>query len=401
MYVVFNFLSPIFQAKFGWSQLATSFSMTMFWLANGVSIVSLGVMIDKFGIKTAVPYVLLFGGGIMGLAAMPNSITALYVLFILIGLGCGGASPTVYSIVITAWFEQRRGLALGIITVGLGLGGALLPFTASYLIHEYDWRVFVLSLGFLCAALPAFAYTFILLMPGWWEENRKLERKTGHTVGIPLSDVLKHRHFWLISFAVILVSAATIGTSSKAMAILGSRGLQGVTAVSAFSSISIASVATRFGTGALLDYVFAPALSIVIFVLCAIGLYFLAMSPRVELLYFGAICIGMGLGAEGDIIAYTLSRYVPRQLYGRLFGFMLFLYAVGGAAGTFVLSWFFGVTGDYRFGLEVVISMVLAAAACFLFMGPYRFELNGNEIDRSRPPLEDAVRSMVKGERGA
>jgi predicted MFS family arabinose efflux permease len=47
MYVVFNFLSPVFQTKYGWSQFATSFSMTLFWLANGVSIVSLGILIDN------------------------------------------------------------------------------------------------------------------------------------------------------------------------------------------------------------------------------------------------------------------------------------------------------------------------------------------------------------------
>jgi MFS family permease len=392
MYVVFNFLSPIFQQKFGWSQLATSFSMTLFWLADGVSLVSLGVLIDRFGIKVAVPYVCLFGCGIMALAAMPNSLAVLYVLFTLIGLGCGGAAPTVYSVVITAWFEHRRGLALGIITVGLGLGGATLPFVASYAIHAYDWRVFVLGLGFLCAVLPALAYTFILRMPAWWENNRTVERRTGKAVGIPLSDVLRHRHVWLLSLAVLLASAATIGTSSKAMAILTSRSLAGVAAVSVFSSISVASIGTRLCFGALLDYVFAPALSIIIFVLCAIGMYLLATTSRIELMYFGAICVGMSLGAETDIIAYTLSRYVPRQLYGRTFGFMLFVYAVGGASGTFILSWFFGATGSYLVGLEVIIGLVIAAAACFLFMGPYRFNLDGSEMET---PKNLAMRRAV------
>jgi sugar phosphate permease len=236
-------------------------------------------------------------------------------------------------------------------------------------------------------------------MPRWWEENRKVERKTGRPVGIPLSDVFRHRHFWLLSIAVLLVSAATIGTSSKAMAILSSRGLQGVVAVSVFSSISVASVATRLCFGALLDYVFAPLLAIVIFVLCAIGMYFLATSQRVELIYFGALCVGMGLGAETDVIAYTLSRYIPRQLYGRLFGFMLFVYSIGGAAGTFVLSWSFSVTGDYLLGLEVVIGSVLAAAGCFLFMGRYRFDLAGRENDLSLHSLQTEARGIAKGER--
>jgi MFS family permease len=320
----------------------------------------------------------------MALSAMPNSLTVLYVIFTLIGLGCGGAAPTVYSVVITAWFEHRRGLALGIITVGLGLGGATLPFIAAYLIHAYDWRVFVLGLGFLCAVLPALAYTFILRMPPWWEENRKAERRTGRVVGIPIADVLAHKHIWLLSVAVVLASAATIGTSSKAMAIFSSRNLAGVAAVSVFSSISVASIGTRLCFGALLDYVFAPALSIIIFVLCGIGMYFLATTARIELFYFGAICVGMGLGAETDIIAYTLSRYIPRQLYGRMFGFMLFLYAIGGAMGTFILSWFFGETGSYLVGLEAIIGLVIAAAACFLFLGPYRFNLDGSEIRRPR-----------------
>jgi MFS family permease len=55
---------------------------------------------------------------------------------------CVGASTIIpCSLVIANWFEERRGLAMGIAFSGMTLGGAAMTIVANYTIAAGDWRV--------------------------------------------------------------------------------------------------------------------------------------------------------------------------------------------------------------------------------------------------------------------
>jgi MFS family permease len=384
-HILFNFLLQPFETEFGWSQLAISSAMSIFWLCDGVSLLMLGYLISKYGIRISVPPALLYGIAIMALSLMPHSIFALYILFGLMGLGAGAIAPTVYSIVITAWFEEHRGLALGVINAGMGLGGVLLPYLFAFILRVGDWRMLVVSIGLTCAILPGIAYTWILHMPPQWEEDRRKALRERRPATGPLTPVLASRQFWLLTIAVFLVSAATIGIWSKVIAVAKSHGVDEAVTVAALSSVSLGSVFMRFFVGMMLDHIFAPVFAFIVFLLCAFGVYLLMTAANhAILLDTGALLLGLGLGAEGDIIAYIVSRYVAKSLYSQVFGFMLFVYAMGGALGIYILSYCFSLTGSFTLGLKVIIGMVVVSALCFLVLGPYKRDLAGNEIVRYR-----------------
>jgi hypothetical protein len=93
--------------------------------------------------------------------------------------------------------------------------------------------------------------------------------------------------------------------------------------------------------GYLLDRFFAPRL--------ALGIAMLMFGVSGKTALAAAFLVGMGLGAEGDVIAYSLTRYFALRAFGSAYGY---------AFGSFLLA---GALGAYLWGLA---SMYFVRTPC-------------------------------------
>jgi MFS family permease len=388
--VLFNVLGAPLTAEFGWERSVMSNGLSLETVMVGVSIVVLGFLIDRYGPRTpSVPMSLAFGVGLMLMAALPNNQFMFYALCFVIGAGAGAVNPVAHSTVVSAWFNDRRGLALGILMAGLGACGVLMPFLANWILSWGGWRMTFLVIGALCTIIPAGVYAFITRMPADHDAERQAARQQGRTAGESLLTIARHyRQFWLLSIAIFLVSSATFGLMSQVVPMTTDKGIDPATAVTILSVVSLASIAARLLVGFLLDRFYAPLIGAVIFALCAVGVYLLISSTAVGLLIVGAALVGLGLGAEGDVAAYMCSRYFPKHSYGRVLGFVYFLYAQGAAFGIFLLGQIQGATGSYSAAAFPIIAMVAVGIVCLAFMGRYRFTLDHRS---SAQPAEDGI----------
>ncbi|MGF6875139.1 MFS transporter [Paraburkholderia sp. MM5477-R1] len=374
--VMFNLLGAPLTAEFGWTRPQISTGLAVFTFCDGLSMLAVGALVDRKGIKSVVPMAFAFGGGLILLAFTPPQIEWMYVLCAIIGFGAGAVAPTVYSIVITAWFDAKRGLALGILNVGLGLCGTLIPFFLSYLLKNGGWRGAVITVGGISMALSLINLVFVLRMPAGWEGERRNARSHGKLARASLWTLAKSKHLWLIALSIFFVSAATYGLLSQMVLVTVDKGIVMSVALTALSTISLSSVCSRIVVGALLDRVFAPFLAAAIFVFTAAGVTLLNHTNDVWGIYLAALLVGVGLGAEGDIAAYILSRYVPKASYGRAFGLVMFLFAQGGGLGVFVLGKSYGALGSYTAALYLIVALVLVAALLIAVVGPYKYSVD-------------------------
>ena len=67
----------------------------------------------------------------------PKSLALIYTIFCIAGFISGVQTPIPYAAVITHWFDNHRGIALGLATAGVGLGVALIPQLAAFLISHF------------------------------------------------------------------------------------------------------------------------------------------------------------------------------------------------------------------------------------------------------------------------
>ncbi len=87
----------------------------------------------------------------------------------------------------------------------------------------------------------------------------------------------------------------------------------------------------------------------------------------------GTVLLGLGIGAEIDLMSFIISRYFGVRFFGSLHGFMFGPVLVGNAVGASILGWCFQLMHSYTPGFALF--EVLLAIACVLIMtlGRYRY----------------------------
>ena len=133
------FVKPL-EDTFPWSRDEIMTAFTIFFLSMGISQLVVGRLVDRFGARK----VIFTGGLVTGLGFILMSrmtgIWEFYLGYVMVGAGAAASSTVPISIVISQWFKKRRGVALGIASVGIGAGGiATGPFVGNYLLPVYQW----------------------------------------------------------------------------------------------------------------------------------------------------------------------------------------------------------------------------------------------------------------------
>ncbi len=115
------FFKPLSQ-EFGWNRAQVSLAFSLSLLVMSIAFPFVGRLVDRFGARRViVPSVLLFGFGLISFSLLSARLWHLYAIYLVLGVVGGGTAPVPYSNVISHWFDKRRGLALGLAMVGLGL----------------------------------------------------------------------------------------------------------------------------------------------------------------------------------------------------------------------------------------------------------------------------------------
>src|SRR5438874_103603 len=153
------FLKPI-MADMGWDRGTTSFAMAFGGVVSALMVPVLGWMMDRWTIRrVALPGIVLYAALLWLLGLSPHSLLIFMLLFALVEGASSIQTPLGYAKAIAAWFDRRRGLALGIAMSGIGLGGFVMPQLAQFLIDRVGWRGAYASFGLLTLviAFPAVA----------------------------------------------------------------------------------------------------------------------------------------------------------------------------------------------------------------------------------------------------
>jgi MFS family permease len=390
------FFKPLMQ-EFHAGRAAVSLAFTLQLLVGALSAAPLGWLIDRFGARR----VILTGTAIFGLILVINrlftgSLTELYVFYVLLGLSIHGVGPIPYGTVVSHWFDRRRGLALGLTMLGIGLGAMVMPSLAQTLIGRFGWKTAysILGASVLLVCWPTVA-CFLREKPGdlglvcdGATATTSLADNESTRQGLTAREAWCSRDFWIMVCAFILVSASVQGCVVHMAAMLNDKGLSSNSAALGSSLIGAAVLIGRAGTGYLLDRFLASRLAAILFGASALGVGLLWLADS-RLMLAGAFLVGLGLGAEIDIIAYMTSRYFGLLDFGKVYSSALAAFALAGALGPLLMGAGFDRTGSYRDPLLVFLVASVIGAALMTRLGPYRF--GGRQTVPKQPLLQPSV----------
>jgi MFS family permease len=138
MYSYSVFFKPLAD-YFQWDRTTVSGVYSAFQIIRGALAIGIGWLADKYGVRKIAAFCgLMIGLGLI-LSSQVETLWQLYITYSLIeALGLSGTFGIATSIT-TRWFSQKRGLALGIVSCGGGLGTLLIIPGAERLINATDW----------------------------------------------------------------------------------------------------------------------------------------------------------------------------------------------------------------------------------------------------------------------
>jgi nitrate/nitrite transporter NarK len=90
------------------------------------------------------------------------------------------------------------------------------------------------------------------------------------------------------------------------------------------------------------------------------------------LAFVAAVLVGLGQGAEFDILPYAISRYFGLHAFGEIYGYSFAAMTLGGALGPLLMGVSFDATGSYSLALVSFAVASFTAAGLMLGLGPYR-----------------------------
>jgi sugar phosphate permease len=385
-WVVFSFgvfLHPFVQ-EFHASRGSISLARTLNSVVLALSLPAAGRLIDRFGARR----VILISTVVSGLVLLSGMFCSgklwqLYVLYMAMGIASCGAGPVAYCDAVTRWFDRYRGLALGLTMLGLGAGALIVPSAAQALITRYGWQraLEIAGVTILAVGLPILAPVLKdrpdqmgLLPDGGPGPAPEPGNHALCPLGVIWPQVLRTPLFWLLLVAFGLVSAAVTACQAHITPILTDRGMPGQEAALATSLFGAGLLAGRLGPGYLLDRFFAPRVAAVVFGVAACGIGVLRFAASPYLTFSAASLIGLGLGAEVDIMAYLTSRYFGLRSFGTIYAFNFACFGLAGGLGTYLLGAAFDATGSYAPMLSVLFAATLFGAVLMLFPGPYLYQ---------------------------
>ena len=362
------------------SRSSISLAFTFANIMQSVGAPLAGRLVDRIGARRVIlPSTVIFGLVLISFKYFATSLWQLYVCFIVLGFIGVGTAPVPYGIVVSRWFDKRRGLALGLMMAGLSSGAIVMPTIAQHLIASVGWRAAYAIVGFvvLAVSIPVVGIFLkdspakIFVLPDGAMDLQAGSEKWSEDRGLTWPAARRKGTFWLMACAFFLVGASVHGCVIHLVPMLTDRGISVERAALASSLLGVAVLIGRVLSGYLLDRFFGPYVAIFLFSGLACGISLLWTGAVGSLALLAAFLVGLGMGAEADIIAYLTSRYFGLRSFGEIYGYLFAAFTLAGALGPVLMGVGFDHGGSYHAPLLFFLVATIVATVLLTRLGPY------------------------------
>lgn len=349
------FLKPLL-AEFGWTRAETALAYSLALSGQAALTIAMGWLTDRLGPRIVVTVF----GSFLGISyVLMSGVSTIWQFQLNYGLvGAVGLSALNIPIMVTVarWFVNRRGLMIGIVQAGLGIGGFIFPPFTAWLILYYGWRFAYMILGLITLTGIIISGLFLRRDPrdmgqlpdgasGVMEPGLKRETQAP---GLSLREAIRTGNFWMMAgiyssfgfcratfIAHIAAHVQDLGFSLSD----GANVLAVLTGSSIIGRIGMGRVADMIGNRAAFMISFAATTVILTYGLVAQGLW--------ELYLFG-IVFGFAWGAQAVLRFAITSEVFGLVSLGLVMGVLGFAEYGTAAFGAYVAGYVFDGVRTYR-----------------------------------------------------
>lgn len=376
---------------YGWSKTAITAGPTISAVIYFLIAARVGRFASRVGVrKVAIPG---FAGYCFALAMFGfagPSLWTWYALWLLFAVLYPFANNNIWCLSVASRFERSRGLALAVALCGTGVASAIAPYATSLALARFGWANTYHLLG---AAALVIGWPLIWwLMPRGAPEARSGQSAAGDSTlalpGLTFAQALRDRRFWILVFASAVLGFGMPTLMLHFVSIGLQNGISETDAAAAAGLIGVSAIIGRLTAGVLLDILPGRFVAGVMFAAPALACaVLLNVSGSLTTLAIGACVIGLCTGAEFDVLAVLVSRYMGMREFAAINGQVAAVFGLGVGFGPALSSVVVDWTGSYGPLLAGLGIAFLFPAAMVLFLGKPAF--HGHPADDRALAVEE------------
>lgn len=358
--------------NFSWSHSEGASIASVNFLIYALAAPLVGLAYDRFGPRILMP----LGGALVGigllLSGFANSLWHMYFAFGLItAVGQGPLGFVGHNALISFWFVRRRATAIGIASMGQGLGALIMVPLTQFLIDRVGWRLsFILSAGLiLLAIVPA---------------NALLQRRAPQDIGqfpdgdpTPTSEfsgrpgakslaqadwtlraAVFSLPFWYITIGHLALGTAVFMINTHIVAHLVALEFDKLVAAFVAGLIGFVRIGGTVVWGHVSDTLGRDGAYAIATLVTLAGLgWLIAIDPGSALgsVYFGAVLYSIGHSAGNPTYGSVIADIFSGRKIGLILGFIEISFGLGSALGAWVGGYLFDLTGAYRWPFSLCL----------------------------------------------
>ncbi len=363
--------------EFGWTRTQLTLAFSMRSIEGGLEGPIGGMLIDKYGERkiTIIACV-----GLIAVLFVKTIWQFVFVWGFIVSLGFNlGLYDTVNS-AVAKWFHKDRSRAIGIVTIGGGLGAPVIVPVMTYIIENYSWRValmFVIASTALIA-IPL-AYFFMKdhppehygMLPDGDHLKKKVddkeEEKIDYGYDFTPKEALKTKSFWMMLIAFMLNGGTLAMITIHQMAFHQSLGIDALTAAGILGFMATISLGGRFLTVTLGSRYTERQYIMLGYAMRTIGLVIFIYARIIPVIMLFALFYGVGYGITIPSQTSLRANYFGRKAYATITGYSTLFGAITNVAYPLFAAWIYDTTGSYIQAFWIVTALQ-AFAIVFMYL---------------------------------
>ena len=371
---------PAILKEFGWSRGDLKFRDLLQLGLSGLMAPFVGILADRMSIKKLMMCGLALLSACVIAYSQMTSLTQLYLINVGTALVLALCGLVLNVLIVSRWFVQKRGTALGLTLVGTSLGGVIFPRLGAGLLQTHTWREAML----LEASIPLGMLVILALVSRDSPADMSLralgsEESSDFQVaitGMAYGDAIRTRTFWILTFCAMTTFYCILAAQAHLVLHLTAMGWPLTKAAGGVGILFTMGLVGKFLIGYLADKVERRRVFLSNISVMLVGALCLA-SMQEALLWPFILVFGLGWGGLYTMLQLTCMDSFGTRAGGKILGTITVLDALGGGMGIWLTGVLFDRSKNYGTAFALIAALVfLALLAALALQNPSELKKN-------------------------
>ena len=330
-----------------------------------------GIIIDRVGVRSLMVSGMFLLSATFYFYAKSDSLADMYIIHIFQGIVLSVSGMVINVVLISKWFNDNRGLAIGVLLAGTSVGNGIFPQINTYLltISDGDWRQVMMWLALIPLAYAPILFALIKEKPEDVENKEDNEAKNDFKAssiegGFTLQQTLMSSNFWFLSVMAFCTFYSILAMIGHVFLMLDGEGYSPQISATGVSIIFIGGFIGKVISGKLAEMIGRKIVLVGGVAMMLAGSLLIVSSIFYKnplLIWIGLTLYGTGWGGLYTLIQLLVADLFGLIAIGKIMGVINIIDTIGGGLGPIITAVIYDSTQNYLMPFLVISALLVIA----------------------------------------